>query len=925
MHSAIFAVITTLIHHGNTEDPKIVEELNFYLTSTEPKTRILGLQILGQMINENKVADKGAEIATILTKAMRIKDPHLHPLLKNSLLELGEDAVAPLIDLLKIEPRYIQRGAIRNVYGVSPYVLAAHSIEVMERMDQDIRQKKIVPTLQTLHKHYLSGKNFPGIHDDTKQMVQIAISKLDPNAKPFEQDRINEKHLERTIKGHGWENFFHFAIQKPDKNLIPIIIKQMKNDVASRPYYYGMLLDRIGGIDAIPALVELLSEEDWYPRYAATAGLEMLGQKAENALPKLKERFEDEEEDIEVRVGAARAIASIQGTDPFSLFKLIPNIENKIIKSTRERSIIYRQDFLRRKGAQFDVNETHQWNGSAACVYALASNQYIDDVNVWITNFFDDEIANAKHKFSGLTTQMNLVRAFVMFHSKSRFNPGRLNPEVESRMKEVFFGIMNGEYMKNRDVLSSKDIDLNKIIEMDRHANGPIRWDVFQYLALSVLKDDPTYAQKTFQAGDTVTSRYEVFNTFLKKHLKAWSLWGLWNEFGSSYISRTFSAYFNLVDLSEDPETRKLAKMWIDLTMVEHEQIAISGIRGGSKSRPKKGGLGNSFYCSGEIAFLYGERGVITTGNGQIPNNVYQVPDAAILLRKLGKPTTIYEIKNLHPGEFIVKQRNPGEDATDMIDWGRRSQAEQIRLSHAVNYAYITPDYVIGCAMIDPNRLYVNGIGGRWGGVIFQDLSVVAFEAYSGEKWYVQSKDVIITQRFPETTYHNWPRIMFFMETEKVERNDWIFAMTKNRNAYVAVKIINGGYIWDGVKKDKLYLFKDEYSPVILQVGNSDRHDSFKDFQEAILAAPIEIERLSTTGRVVKVNYTGPNSSMLEFFTRTDPYILPKIDKQEIDLEPKYIYRSPYIENKAGNDTVTIRYGKKQWNYDFSNNIILKK
>ncbi|MAT78375.1 hypothetical protein CMK14_24935, partial [Candidatus Poribacteria bacterium] len=188
MHSTIFAVITTLIHHGYTEDSEIVEELKSYLTSTESKTRILGLQILGQTINENKVTDKGVEIATILTKAMPIKDPHLHSLLKNSLLKLGEDAVDPLIDLLKIEPRYIQRGAIRNVYGVSPYVLAAHSIEILERMDLDIRQKKIIPTLQALHKHYLSGKNFPGIHDDTKKMVQIAISKLDPNAKPFEQD-----------------------------------------------------------------------------------------------------------------------------------------------------------------------------------------------------------------------------------------------------------------------------------------------------------------------------------------------------------------------------------------------------------------------------------------------------------------------------------------------------------------------------------------------------------------------------------------------------------------------------------------------------------------------------------------------------------------------------------------------------------------
>ena len=929
-----------------TNNPEMVKEFSSYLTSTEAKTRIQGVQVLEQLIDENRIGSKGPEIATTMAKAMLIKDPNLHVSLKRSLLKLGEDAIEPLIELLKIEIRYLQRGAIRSVHGLSPYVLAAHAIEVLEKMAPELRQEKIIPALNALHEHYLSGGHFPGIHGDTKKMVQLALTKLEPNAKPFGPEPINGRHLEGTIRGHGWEGFFYQAMHKPDKKWIPMIVEYMKNDEASRPYYYGMLLDRIGGTEAIQGLTELLSETDWYPRYAATAALEMLGKKAKEALPELEKRFKDENEDVEVRVGAARAIASIKGIDPFALFKQIPEVENRIIKSTREKSRGYRREFLQRKGGQFDVNEKHQWNGSAACVYALATEQYVDDANVWIMNFIDDEIANAEHKFSGLTTLMNLVRAFVMFHSKSRFTPGRLKPEVEARMKEVFFGIMNEKYMKVGLLITSKDINLDKIIEMDRHANGPIRWDVFQYLALSVLKDEPAYANKEFHHGDTVNSRYEIFNAFLKKHLKEWSLWGLWNEFGSSYISRTFSAYFNLVDLSEDPEVRQLAKMWIDLTMIEHEQIAISGIRGGSKSRPKKGGLGNSFYCSGEIALLYGERGVIVTGNGEIANSEYEVPDAAILLRKLGKPTTTYEIANLHPGEFIIKRRNPGDkslggkvgcrplpsanpdfptpegkgdNATDMIDWRQHSQAEQIRLSHAVNYAYSTPDYVIGCAMIDPNRLYVNGIGGRWGGVIFRDLSIVAFEAYSGEKWYVQSKDVIIAQRFPETTYHNWPRMMFFMGPEKVERDGWVFGVTQNGKGYAAVKVINGGYVWDGVMKDNLYLFKDEYSPVILQVGSSGQYGSFEDFQEAILTAPLKVERLATSGRVVKVEYTGPNSSKLEFFTSIDPYILPRIDNRELVLESEYVYRSPYMENKTGDDLITVRFGQRQWDYDFAN------
>ena len=49
---------------------------------------------------------------------------------------------------------------------------------------------------------------------------------------------------------------------------------------------------------------------------------------------------------------------------------------------------------------------------------------------------------------------------------------------------------------------------------------------------------------------------------------------------------------------------------------------------------------------------------------------------------------------------------------------------------------------------------------------------------------------------------------------------------------------------------------------------------------------------------------------------------LPQINGKPIDLCEKYTYRSPYMENKAGSDIVTVRYGKRRWDYDFAKNSV---
>ena len=57
----------------------------------------------------------------------------------------------------------------------------------------------------------------------------------------------------------------------------------------------------------------------------------------------------------------------------------------------------------------------------------------------------------------------------------------------------------------------------------------------------------------------------------------------------ASHRYRTYPAIFNLADFGS-PRVRQRAKMFLDLAMLEGEQLDIAGYRGGAKMRAKKDG-----------------------------------------------------------------------------------------------------------------------------------------------------------------------------------------------------------------------------------------------------------------------------------------------------------------------------------------------
>jgi hypothetical protein len=344
-------------------------------------------------------------------------------------------------------------------------------------------------------------------------------------------------------------------------------------------------------------------------------------------------------------------------------------------------------------------------------------------------------------------------------------------------------------------------------------------------------------------------------------------------------------------DFATDAVVKQRIEMFMGLAMVDIMQASLSGLRGGAKSRTKSGGLGSRL--DRDLARWLGEHHQYLL---EIPGfDGFLGPEPAILLRQLGPTQPVYAVTNRLGQET---RKGFGENAIEL-------------LSHSVNYVYRTPDYTIGCAMFDPTPGHTYGPLGMWSGAVLRDKKAVYLDAYTGEKWNVQHKDVMIAQRVKGHGYGGDPRVDFTPGWEVVETDGWVFV--SNGEAYVAVRVVKGGYEWK--RPARRLMLNEKHSPIIIQAGRKAVYGSFGEFQQAILNAPLALSE-------AKLEYTGPNSPTIEFFLSDDPYVLPKIGGETLDLDLESNYKSPFMENKVGSDVVTVRYGKRRWDYDFGKNTV---
>jgi len=733
----------------------------------------------------------------------------------------------------------------------------------------------------------------------------------------------------------GW---YPLAHARPDPKHIPAFLDLIRNDtlMRTRQYegvrYIGMILGTMGQAPARP-LAALLNDKKLETRWAAAFILAMLGPDGKPALPALEETLANQSEAVEVRVAAARAIAEIKGVNGVELHNRIPDVHKRIVAASKKRSKIAQspeqwQKHFATEPDRVQARQLALYNRTPEAqkpLFNLAVNKDLPAANEWLRKYAaGHRSGDVEAKSFGDGKMSEDLNVFLyLFGADSQHYPGRLEADVEQAAKEYMFlsvDITADEHKGKPRYVPKSASDLDKILALDEgiciaeFTNGPLRSDAQHYLILQVLNGDPKFANRKFKTGDTVAKRFERFTQFFRRGLKEWALHGMWVELGStSYEYKTYRGLFLLLDFAKDPVVAARARMLMDLALIEIEQISLSGLRGGSKSRAKDGGLDSRFNKT--LARLYGEH----HGYALEPPGFkgYEPPVPAVLLRRLGPPQKTYEIVNRQPGETI-------EVSGQMTQGSGFHKA----LSRSINYAYRTPEYITGCSMFDvrlwrgegKKKTLIYAPLGRWSGVIFRDGAAVYMDPYTGEKWNVQHKDVMIAQRFPASVYKGDARVDFAAVKDMTETGGWVFA--DNHDAYVAVRVVTGGAYWNEPARHRLYL-QDQYSPIIIQTGRKAVYESFEKFQKAILAAPLTLT-------ADKLDYAGPNSSRIEFFLCRDsedfdetyPKSLPKVDGKELDLNLTHNYRSPFMETKVGSDIVTIRYGRRKWLYDFDKNTV---
>ena len=146
----------------------------------------------------------------------------------------------------------------------------------------------------------------------------------------------------------------------------------------------------------------------------------------------------------------------------------------------------------------------------------------------------------------------------------------------------------------------------------------------------------------------------------------------------------------NLLDLPLSERVGQRDKMFIDIAMVEAEQFAINGVRGGQKSRNKKDDIG---HFSGLYGTMYGSIARMLCGdidNGHkdariidIETSSYQMSNVSDLMHELGKaPET--------NSTYTVRNRMIGEISKN------RSLRMFAIVSNQVHHVQMTPSYSLG-------------------------------------------------------------------------------------------------------------------------------------------------------------------------------------------------------------------------------------
>jgi len=537
--------------------------------------------------------------------------------------------------------------------------------------------------------------------------------------------------------------------------------------------------------------------------------------------------------------------------------------------------------------------------------YAIASllfEQDVDRVNKYFTHVWPSQSYSVED--FGLFSLAD-IRLYGLFNDRTGTFGGRLTKGAQHNLEEEFFKVVSRRKARY-------GADLRNVWKLQASENHSLVAWSSRLLASQFLKNSPSFAQRTFEDGRTPAQHYAEWREFWSKLMDERAKRGLYIEVGSpTYEKYSRGALQNIRDFSEDAVLRRKAEMLLDLTYALTAQESLgNGVRGGAKSRVRpfrtttvRGGHDTNYNL---IFAPIGSRPLYSV---QATSSYFPPP----VVMDLGKNT-------MARGSYSIVQRGPGvvsdTPAGAMIDPSRS----------AVRYSFVTPSYIIGSFIHDPDQRNVGAHSQHlWQGVVFEgdtgariapqitrldqagalDPKQRVFNGFAS----VQDRNVMITQR---STFQAWGRArtdVYFSSTLDLleEEGNWIF--TKEGNAYGAVRIVDDTYRWldpnDRNKGPNTFLhfitLINPDSPMIIVAGEASEYgNDFEGFKSALKSQSVQYD--GTTTRFAGLTAMGPKRASVH-----------------LDLSKLRTLDSPFVRSDWESGIIYIRRAQERLLLDFSN------